>query len=90
MREDDKSCDWREKSFKVLRKCYIRVSYNSENEDSGFGFLFLVINTVRYSTLKGAQWLRGRVLDSRPRGRGFEPYWRDCIVVLEQDTFILA
>ena len=38
----------------------------------------------------GAQWLSGRVLDSRPRGRGFEPYRRHCVVVLEQDTFILA
>ena len=35
-------------------------------------------------------WLRGRVLDSRPRGRGFEPHRRHCVVVLEQDTFILA
>ena len=39
---------------------------------------------------KGAQWLSGRVLDSRPRGRGFEPHRRHCVVVLEQDTFILA
>ena len=31
-----------------------------------------------------AQWLSGRVLDSRPRGRGFEPHWRHCVVVLEQ------
>ena len=38
----------------------------------------------------GAQWLSGRILDSRPRGRGFEPYWRHCVVVLERDTFILA
>ena len=37
-----------------------------------------------------AQWLSGRVLDSRPRGRGFEPHRRHCVVVLEQDTFILA
>ena len=39
---------------------------------------------------KGAQWLSGRVLDSRPRGRGFEPHRRHCVVVIEQDTFILA
>ena len=39
---------------------------------------------------EGAQWLSGRVLDSRPRGRGFEPHRRHCIVVLEQDTFIQA
>ena len=39
---------------------------------------------------KGAQWLSGRVLDSRPKGSGFEPHQRHCVVVLEQDTFILA
>ena len=38
----------------------------------------------------GAQWLSGRVLDSGPKGRGFEPHRRHCVVVLEQDTFILA
>ena len=36
------------------------------------------------------QWLSDRVLDSRPRGHGFEPHRRHCVVVLEQDTFILA
>ena len=41
-------------------------------------------------TSVGAQWLSGRVLDSRPKGRGFEPHRRHCVVVLEQDTFILA
>ena len=40
--------------------------------------------------MEGAQWLSGRVLDSRQKGRGFEPHWRHCVVVLEQDTFILA
>ena len=39
---------------------------------------------------EGAQWLSGRVLDSRPKGRGFEPHRRHCVVVLEQDTFILV
>ena len=32
----------------------------------------------------------GRVLDLRLRGHGFEPHRRNCVVVLEQDTFILA
>ena len=32
----------------------------------------------------------GRVLDSRQKGRGFEHHQRHCIVVLKQDTFILA
>ena len=32
----------------------------------------------------------GRVLDSRTRGRGFQPHWRHCVVsLLEQDTLIL-
>ena len=38
---------------------------------------------------KGAQWLSGRVLESRPRGRGFEIHRRHCAVVLEKDTFIV-
>ena len=41
-------------------------------------------------SVDGAQWLSGRVLDSKPRGRGCEPHRRLCAVVLEQDTFILA
>ena len=39
---------------------------------------------------EGAQCLSGRVIDSRPRGRGFEPHRRHCVVVIEQDTFIQA
>ena len=39
---------------------------------------------------RAAHWLSGRVLDSRPKGRGFEPHRRHCVVVLEQDSFILA
>ena len=38
----------------------------------------------------GAQWLSVRVLDSKPRSRGSEPHGRHCVVILEQDTFILA
>ena len=36
--------------------------------------------------LEGAQWLSGRVLDSRP-SRGFEPHRRHCAVVLEQHFY---
>ena len=50
-------------------------------------FIPLVYITI---TPEGALWLSGRVLDSRPRGLGFEPHRRRCIVVLEQDTFILS
>ena len=40
------------------------------------------------ANLGGAQWRSGRVLDSRPKGRGFEPHRRHGVVVLEQDTMI--
>ena len=49
-----------------------------------------MINKVYNTMVKGAQWLSGRVLDLRPRGRGNKPHLRHCVVVLEQDTFILA
>ena len=32
-----------------------------------------------------AQWLSGRVLDSRPRGRGFKPQGRHFVVSLCKD-----
>ena len=35
-------------------------------------------------SLKGAQWLSGRVLDSRLKSHGFEPHRRHCVVVLKQ------
>ena len=52
--------------------------------------LFQFENDIKLYNLEGAQWLSGRVLDSRPKGSGFEPHRRHCVVVLEQDTFILA
>ena len=39
---------------------------------------------------EGAQWLSGRVLDLRPKGRRFELHRHHCVVVFEQDTFIIA
>ena len=49
-----------------------------------------IVFKYKYIKIEGEQWLSGRVLESRPRGRGFEPYRRHCVVVLEQDTLILA
>ena len=37
------------------------------------------------TTSEGAQCLSGRVLDSRPRGRGFEPHLRHCVVSLSKN-----
>ena len=49
-----------------------------------------MISTMYHYPRQGAQWLSGRVLGLRPRGRRFEPHRHHCVVVLEQDTFILA
>ena len=38
-----------------------------------------------HSISGGAQWLSGRVLDSRPRGGRFEPHRRHCVVSLSKD-----
>ena len=35
--------------------------------------------------IEGAQWLSGRVLDSRPRSRGFEPHGLHCFVSLSKN-----
>ena len=46
-----------------------------------------------YPVALGAQWLSGRELDSRPRGTGFEPHWRHCVVSLSKNinpTLILV
>ena len=53
-------------------------------------FYMLMVFSQELQIMIGAQWLSGRVLDSRPKGRRFEPHRRHCVVVLEQDTFILA
>ena len=55
--------------------------------------ILMIIPEKKHISLKkrgGVQWLSGRVLDSGPRDNGFEPHRSLCVVVLEQDTFILA
>ena len=59
------------------------VSYNIKYSKFNFAPFY-------FNKEVGVQWLSGRVLDSRPRGHRFEPHQRHCVVVLEQDTFILA
>ena len=55
------------------------VLRTSNSRDSTVHALVLSISCM------GAQWLR-----LQTEGPGFEPHWRHCVVVLEQDTFILA
>ena len=57
--------------------------------------LQMLINTVAFlkqiaihfltHVQRGAQWLSGRVLDSRTKGRGFEPHRRHCVVSLSKN-----
>ena len=49
---------------------------------------FRICNTLQ--TVEGAQWLSGRVLDSRPGVAGSSLTGVDCVVVLGQDIFILV
>ena len=48
----------------------------------GYGLIFK-------SLIEGAQWLRGRVLDLRPRGRGFKPCQHHCVVSSSKTHFSL-
>ena len=34
--------------------------------------VFLLIRGVKCLPIKGAQWISGRVVDSKPKGRGFK------------------
>ena len=45
----------------------------------------LRIKTKTKSKIIGAQWLSGRVLDSRSRGHGFEPHQRNCVLSLSKN-----
>ena len=78
-----------------MQKVYTSYESKAKKGRSIFFVIFEVIIGTVYlyvskSVTLGAQWLSGRVLDSRPKGRGFEPHRRHCVVVLEQDTFIPA
>ena len=79
-----------ENDFVISELCYkgtiLQRNYRKMTMKWPFSYYFF----VKLHGKKGAQWLSGRVLDSRPRGHGFQPHWRHCLVVLEQDTFILA
>ena len=68
----------------------INVIVSSQNGVPSFHMNQRVFFFFFFFFFMGAQWLSDRVLDSRPKGRGFEPHRRHCVVVLEQNTFILA
>ena len=78
----------------VLKKVWYGFCENAWFPWQSIADLRMEVCLQKYSYLScyfmGAQWLSGRVLNSRPKGHGFEPQRRHCVLVLEQDTFILA
>ena len=44
-----------------------------------------MLRSKSFNICMGAQWLSGRVLDSRPRGSGFEHHRRHCVVSLSKN-----
>ena len=69
--------------FFVLSICLAYINMFDENPA-------VTLRVIKETKCYGQQWLSGRVLDWKPRGRGFEPHRCHCVVVLEKDTFILA
>ena len=57
-----------------------RHSMSSSTINIQLNIQCLVRQSTFSSTYMGAQWLSGRVLDLRPRGRGFESHRRHCVV----------
>ena len=53
--------------------------------DSWAKVITLSVRLEGTTSCAGAQWLSGRALDSRPRGRGFEPHRRHCVVSLSKN-----
>ena len=49
------------------------------------GRLLSVMKQILVQKVLGAKWLSGRVLDSRLKGRGFEPHRRHCVVSLSKN-----
>ena len=76
--------------YNVILTFHIRLFKRSLLETLYKRFAYVLFTAKEQLQKEGAQWLSGRVLDWRPKGRGFEPHRRHCVVVLEQDTFILA
>ena len=77
-----------------MKFMFFQIKYcNSDillKKNINFIYVVCFVAIILVIVLTWFQWLSGRVLDSRPKGSGFEPHRRHCVVVLEQDTFILA
>ena len=63
----------------------VRHLFAADHSRSHFSdAFFLGALRVNASVSFFAQWLSGRVLDARPRGSGFKPHQRHCVVSLSK------
>ena len=56
--------------------------FDDVNKNQSVAFMIRDLQTYHAYTFTGQIQLSGGVLDSRPRGRGFEPHWCHCVVSL--------
>ena len=48
---------------------------------------YIKLSLLFMTIVVGAQWFSGRVLGTRPRGRGFEPHGRHWVVSLSKNIY---
>ena len=77
-----------ENSEEIKHLVLLQLVFCARHPDKSVRKLILISHPNHYGVgriiLKrsvGAQWISGRVLYSRPRGSGFEPYLHHCVVV---------
>ena len=76
----DLLCSSKSLVYKALNNA--KMWSNSSNNDD---VIQIRISLKTFCILPGAQWLSGRVFDSKPKGRGFEPHRRHCVVSLSKN-----
>ena len=72
----------------IMGTYFINIQYVWENPSEYKGLIIMLKQTqgnLLYLILLEAQRLSGRVLDSRPRGPGFEPHRCHCVVSLSKN-----
>ena len=59
-------------------------SQNPEFRNNPENFHPCVFTLYRFNNYMGVQWLSGRVIDTRPKGCGFQPHQHHCVVSLSK------
>ena len=79
-----------DKRIRAHKYCQIKTCVQTAHKSHDLNMdLCSFDNDFKQLCIMGVQWLSGRVLDST-EGPWVRPHPRHCVVVLEQDTFILA